>query len=128
MPNTKNTKKKTPTEITTIDEFFGDFESEYKPFIEWFIDKEEDCKFANVIFVENQPIKYTNKWGNTQWKILVLNDVEEEAYLSGGKRLFQAIMRFCKKEEKLPSDLGITTIKRIGSGFDTRYKLEKFEK
>lgn len=122
------TKKKTTTEGKTIDEFFSCFETEYKPFVEWFLDKETDTKFAILEFVSNEPEQYTNKWNRVQWKIEVMDDTDQLAFLSGGKRLFQSIMRFCKKESKLPQDLGLVQINRIGSGFDTRYKVDYFQK
>jgi len=119
------TKKKTTTEVKTLDEFWGDFSTEYKSFVEWFSDKETGNKFTMLQFISDKPEEYTNKWKRQQWKILCSNDYGEEVYLSGGKRLFQTIKRFCQSEESLPSELPELIIWRIGEGFDTRYKIEK---
>lgn len=122
----KSTQKpKTTTEFPDIREFFGDFKTEYTPFVSWYSDPvRSDLKTCIVSFKENKPIKYKNKWDREQWKILVEDDYDTTALLSGGKRLFQTIMGFCQKEHKLPMDLDAILISRIGSGFDTKYKIE----
>lgn len=114
---------KTLTELPDFKEFFGEFESEYKPFVSWYLDIDNpNQKSIEIEFISNKPDEYTNKWDKTQWKIEVIQD-QEECILSGGKRLFKTILGYCKKENKLPIDLGKCQLLRIGSGFDTRYKL-----
>jgi len=125
---TKDVKKKAKTEISTLDEFWGDFQTEYKNFVEWTYDKETGNKFAIVSFIEDKPSKYTNKWNREQWKILVQDDYNEEVILSGGKRLFNAIRKTCVENECLPTELEPIIIWRIGSGFDTKYKIEDVAK
>lgn len=117
-------KTKTTTEITTLDEIWGDFETEYRPFVEWYYDKETENKFCKITFAEDVPEKYVNKWNRTQWKIKVQNDYDEECMLSGGKRLFQTILRYCKENGKKPTEVGEIILWRMGSGFDTKYKIE----
>lgn len=122
----KKTIEKTVTEQKSILNFFSEFKTEYIPFINWYI-KPNGEKNAILEFVEDRPTKYMNKWEREQWKIKVIDDMQGEAYLSGGKRLFQTILAFCSKHNKLPTELGVLILHRIGSGFDTRYKFDFFD-
>lgn len=119
----KPKKEKAPTEDLNFEEFFGDFEIEYLPFVEWSITI-DDNKSIEFNFESNEPIKYTNKWNREQWKINVYQD-NDLRLLSGGKRLFSSILLFCKKNNKKPIDLGQVVIVRYGSGFDTKYVISK---
>lgn len=117
---------KTPTESIKLDDIWEGFKSDYLPFVEWLTDP-EGIIFCLVRFEENNPTKYTNKWSREQFKISVLQD-EQQKVLSAGKKLFMKLKNFCIAENQLPTDLGIVQIDRIGSGFETDYKIQKFKK
>lgn len=112
-------EKRVITEDPKFKDFFGDFEIEYLPFVEWLI-VDDDTKLASVTFEDEKPTEYKNKWARTQWKMKVIQDADLRM-LSGGKRLFSSLSSFCKKHNKYPVSLGIVNIFRIGNGFDTKY-------
>ena len=117
--------KKAPTEPITLSDAFNAFDIEYKEFVDWYRDLgDAGCVYCIVKFLENQPVKYTNKWNREQWKILVESE-DTEKILSGGKRLFKALKALCIKYNKYPKDLGVIRVDRYGSGFDTHYKMSK---
>ena len=106
-----------------MSDLWHEFEIDYKPFVEWMvqIDKPNES-FAVIQFIEDSPVQYKNKWNREQWKIRVYQD-KDEKILSGGKKLFSAIMSLCQKEQKLPRELPECTIWRKGSGFETNYSI-----
>jgi len=119
----KKTHTRAPNEVEEqMVDWFGSFEVEYVSFVEWIRDSETDTVCVIIEFPDdNPPEEYKNKWDRQQWKKRVLQD-EEDRVLSGGKRLWSAFVMFCKKTGKLPSELGLVRVDRIGSGFETRYK------
>lgn len=120
----KSTTKKTTTEPIRWKELFGEIQTEYLPFVNWhYID--ENHKIANLEFISDKVDPYINKWDRQQWKISVFQE-EEDKILSGGKRLFQTLQRFCMKHNMRPSELGFISIHRLGGGFDTKYRFEFF--
>jgi len=124
MAPKKKTIKKTCTQNLGLESFFGEFKTEYLPFVIWHY-KSDNVKIAVVDFLEDKPQQYKNKWDRIQWKMRVMSE-DEEVILSGGKRLFQTLYRFCQEVNQLPTDIGLTTIYRLGNGFDTKYKMELF--
>jgi len=124
MPPKKKTIKKTTTQHPDLQSFFGEFKTEYLPFVQWYY-KSDKAKLAVVDFLEDKPQQYKNKWDRIQWKMRVMQ-YEEEMILSGGKRLFQTLYRFCEEANKMPTELGLVAIFRIGNGFDTKYKIESY--
>lgn len=115
-------KTKTPTEPIRLDDIWNGFKSDYLPFVQWIANPDAEESYCDVIFLENSPTEYKNKWNREQYKIRI-NDPINEAILSAGKKLFAKILQFCKSENKLPIDLGVIRIVRFGSGFETDYKV-----
>lgn len=127
--------KKTETERRSIKEFFTDkdYITEYIPFVRFIVTKEPLKEFVIIEFLEDEPEKYINKWGREQWKILVneyseYSEKKEEKMLSGGKRLYNALMEICVERNVLPTELGLVWVWRMGSGFQTHYRFIKFQK
>lgn len=117
---------KTPTEPISFDDVWNGFKQDYLPFVEWVSQPDDNSSFCIITFDENAPIAYKNKWSREQYKIKVHQD-EFPKMLSGGKKLFIAIKEFMKKENKLLVDIGKVQIDRIGSGFETDYKVSKIK-
>jgi hypothetical protein len=117
-------KTKSPTEILKMDDIWNNFKSDYLPFVEWRVDADSEETFVIVEFIEDAPIPYTNKWSREQFKMRVNQD-NEERILSAGKKLFMALKKYCMNAVLLPSQLGLVAIIRIGSGFETDYKIQQ---
>lgn len=117
---------RTPTESIKFADIWDNFKSEYLPFVEWLSHPDDGYSFIVVEFRENAPTPYVNKWSREQFKMKVSQN-NEEKMLSAGKKLFMKLKSFCVSENKLPSDLGLIQIDRIGSGFDTDYKVQYFK-
>lgn len=118
-------KNRLPTEKITLSDIFDNFENEYKEFVEWFVvDMDNNIYKTEVIFLEDAPVQYKNKWNRDQWKIEVESDGTLKM-LSGGKRLFTALKNLCLANTQQPSQLGSVEIRRKGNGFDTSYVMFK---
>ncbi len=126
MPNDKKTPK-TPTEPVRFDDAWNGFKMDYLPFVEWSQHPDDNFAFIIIRFASNAPEPYTNKWAREQFKIKVDQNGEIK-YLSAGKRLFIKIKSFCQNENRLPMDLDLVQIDRIGNGFETDYHIRFAEK
>lgn len=116
---------KTPTQEFTFNDFWNRFKNDYLPFVEWVQDaSDENTSFINVVFLEDVPTEYVNKWGRTQYKIKVKQKADE-AFLSAGKKLFQRLRDVCLQFKEQPTQLGMLRIERYGSGFETDYSIKK---
>lgn len=123
MPGKKIVR--TPTEDTPsqelrdfFNETWGEFKTEYLPFVEWTAEK--DFHFIVIEFLDDEPPEsYTNKWNRDQYKKEVRQD-DEAKILSGGKRLWGAIRTYCIKNN-IRLCPGTWQIQRHGNGFDTQY-------
>lgn len=122
----KKIVKKTPTEEINfsdqINAVFGDFAVEFLPFVEWIKGTDGDIG-CNLLFATDTPEAYENKWGRQQWKMEVIQ-AGHAAMLSGGKRLWATFKAFLLKQKKLPTELPLTTVKRLGDGFSTQYEFK----
>jgi hypothetical protein len=117
-------KTKVPTEELKMDDIWNNFKSDYLPFVEWRTDADTEETFVIVEFLDDAPVPYTNKWSREQFKMRVNQD-NEERMLSAGKKLFIALKKYCMSAVLLPSQLGNVAVVRIGSGFDTEYKIQQ---
>lgn len=104
-------------------------DKEYLPFAKFErFDKHEELYIA---LVDDEPSIFTNRWGKSQWSIRVwkyrprqkgmpeieTSGAENDMFLLvGGVRLFREI----KKEKEYE---GILRIRRLGTGFQTKYKI-----
>jgi hypothetical protein len=102
---------------------WDDFDDERFEYVNWQI-KDSNISYSDVKFDSDAPVKFVNKWGREQWKILVTQDSSQK-WLSGGKRLFESIKRLCKEFNTGPRGIpGIIRINRTGKSVMCQYSAE----
>lgn len=112
-----------PREKQPWESGWDEFDDERFEFVEWTV-QDANISFCIIEFESDAPVKFVNKWGREQWKILVSQNVNQK-WLSGGKRLFEAIKRLCKEFNSSPRGIhGVIRINRIGKSVMSQYTAE----
>lgn len=102
---------------------WNEFDEERFEYIDWRPIDANSCQCI-INFESDAPTKFVNKWGREQWKILVRQEGSLK-WLSGGKRLFEAIKRLCKESELPPTKfVNYVRINRIGKSVQCSYSAE----
>jgi hypothetical protein len=102
---------------------WDDFDDERYEYVNWQV-KDANVCFCNIKFESDAPVKFVNKWGREQWKLLVLQE-QCQKWLSGGKRLFESVKRLCKEFKCSPRNIpGVVRINRIGKSVTCQYTAE----
>lgn len=126
---TKRAKTEDDSEVLASNPWLGEWdkfdESRYE-FVTW-VPTNDSRYVVQIKFIESSPTEFTNKWGRQQWKILVIQN-KGERWLSGGKRLFEAIKRLAVEFNLPPNSIpGNVRIYRIGRSVESRYTAEVIE-
>lgn len=134
---------KTPTENYNFRDAFNGFKERYGKFVSWFKNPDQNFEFCQCKFIGGNPEKYVNKWGREQYKVEVQETDSEKSILSGGLRLFVKLRGFIEKrvqdietknknkalnDSEMVEAIGWFQIDRIGSGFNTDYKISSIKK